>query len=308
MAAVFVPPVAGQASGRVRGIVTDEDGNPLANVKILMKSTTYTFKLETVSDNKGKWAFLGFDKDVFEFTFSKDGFETGQTQVFLSGVNRNPDQTIVLIKKVKDFAQGVVDPADRELLKTASEMYEAGQYAEAVPLLKEFIDGHPTIYMARGNLAKTYLKLKQYADAIAEYQKILEALKADAAATEIDAKTADIYVAMAEAYQDQGLYDQAGTYYMKAVDLIPPTDPAVPFNLAELLFRANRVDDAIRYYGLAIQLKPEAGLYELKLGFALLNKGDTSSAVEHFEKFLTLSPDDPQAESIRNLIKTIKNQ
>lgn len=298
----------GRGSGRVWGTVTDEDGTPLADVKIVMESTSYDFKLETVSNKNGKWFLMGFTRDVYEFTFSKQGYETGKAQVFLSGASRNPVQDIVLRKISKDFVQGIVEPADRELIKKAADFYEAGQYQEALSLLKEFVDAHPGIYMARVNLAKTLLKLKQYPEAIAEYHKVLEDLKADSAATEVEAKTADLYVEIAGAYQDQNFYEEAAAYYKKAMDLLPPADPAVPFNLAEILFQDNKVDEAIQYYELAAKLKPENGLYELKLGYAFLNKGDVPAAVEHFEKFLTLSPNDPQAESIRKLIKELKKQ
>jgi len=296
----------GQGTGRVRGTVTDEENRPLADVKILMKSTSYHFQRETLSNQKGKWAMMGFSKDVFDFTFSKEGYETGRAQVFLSGANRNPDQDIVLKKIEQRPIQGLDNPADRETIRKASDFFEADQYAEAMSLFKEFVESHPDLYLARVNLAKTLAKLKQYPEAIAEYQKVEEALKADPAVAQVEARLADIYVAMAETYQDQGLFDQTCAYYLKAIELTPPVDPAVPFNLAELLFSNQRVDEAIRYYQLAIQLKPDFGLYELKLGYAFLNQGEMSSAAEHLKKFLALSPDDPQADSVRKILETIK--
>lgn len=59
-------PQEGRGLGRLVGTVTDEAEKPLADVKILMKSTSYDFQKEAVSDSKGKWSFIGFAKDIFE--------------------------------------------------------------------------------------------------------------------------------------------------------------------------------------------------------------------------------------------------
>lgn len=299
-------PQEGRGLGRLVGTVTDEAEKPLADVKILMKSTSYDFQKEAFSDSKGKWSFIGFAKDIFEFTFSKDGYETAQAQISLSGANRNPAQKVVLKKISQGLGQGVVVPADLGKSSRAVEAYQAGRYEEALPLLSELVKAHSDAHLARILLADTQLKLKHYPEAIAEFQKAVAALADQGIADQEKAKVADIYLAMAGAYQEQNLYQESAGCYQKAFELVPPTNSAEPYNLAELLYLADQVDEAIHYYGIAAQLDPKEGRYQLKLGYAFLRKQDNASAVKHFEEFLVLQPKDPQADAIRQIIGTLK--
>ena len=299
-------PQEGRGLGRLVGTVTDEAEKPLADVKILMKSTSYDFQREAVSDSKGKWSFIGFAKDIFAFTFSKDGYETAHAQISLSGANRNPAQKFVLKKISQGLGLGVVVPAELGKSSRAVEAYQAGRYEDALPLLSELVNAHSDAHLARILLADTHLRLKHYPEAIAEYQKAVAALAADGIADQEKAKVSDIYLAMAGAYQEQNLYEESAGCYQKAFELVPPTSSAEPYNLAELLYMADQVDEAIRYYGIAARLNPKEGRYQLKLGYAFLRKQDNASAVKHFEEFLVLRPEDPQADSIRQIIGTLK--
>jgi len=297
----------GRGNGRVFGYVVNEEGKPISGVKVLMKSTSYDFKLETISDQNGKWTLIGFGKDVFRFTFSKQGYDTVNSQIQLSGINRNPEQRIVMKKISPQQSSLLARPEAKIELEKAVQFYEEEKYTDALELFKEIVDAYPNNYQARYNLASTYLKLKQYDAAISEFQKVLETLQEKREDREAKKKSAEIYTLIAEAYMDQQKYEEAAIHYKKAMEISPPTDAAVAFNVAEIMFGANKIDDAIRYYALASQLKPENEVYHLKLGYACLNKGDIPTAISHFEEFLELAPDNPQAESIRNLIQSLKH-
>lgn len=298
----------GRGSGRVFGYVFDEEGKSISGVKIVMESTGYEFKLETNSDRKGKWVFTGFGKDVYKFTFSKKGYKTVLSQVLLSGINRNPEQQIVMEKLLLQKSSQMIPPEDKSKLHKANQFSEDGNYTDALKLFKEFVDAHPNVYQARYNLANTYLKLKQYDAAISELGKVLSALQERSDDPEAKKMLEEVYTLIAEAYMDQKNYEKAAANYKQAMEINPPTDAAVAFNVAEIMFHANKVDEAIKYYQLASQLKPENGVYHLKLGYAYLNKGDIPSAIKNFEKFLELSPEDPRTESIKSLIHSLRRK
>ena len=297
----------GRGNGRVFGYVVNKEGKSISGVKVLMESTSYDFKLEAISDQEGKWTLIGFSKDVFKFTFSKQGYDTVISQIKLSGINRNPEQRIVMKKFSPEQSSLVIPPEKKIKLEKAAQFYKEEKYTDALELFKEIVDAYPNVYQARYNLAHSYLKLKQYDAAISEFQKVLETLKETRDDLEAKKKSAAVCTLIAEAYMDQQKYEEAAIHYKKAMEISPPTDAAVAFNVAEIMFSANKVDDAIRYYALASQLKPENEVYHLKLGYACLNKGDIPTAISHFEEFLELAPDNPQAESIRNLIQSLKH-
>jgi tetratricopeptide (TPR) repeat protein len=202
----------------------------------------------------------------------------------------------------------MISPEDKSKLEKAAQFSEEGRYADALNLYEEFVDAYPDVYQARYNLANTYLKIKQYDAAIFELRKVLEVLQEQRDDPEARKKSGEVYVLIAEAYMDQKNYEKAAANYKQAMEINPPTDAAVAFNVAEILFTANKVDEAIKYYQLASQLKPNTGIYHLKLGYAYLNKGDIPSAIKNFEKFLELSPEDPKAESIKNLIHSLRRK
>lgn len=298
----------GRGSGRVSGYVVDEEGKFISGVEILMESIRYEFKLKTTSDRKGKWVFMGFGKGVYNFTFFKKGYKTVLSQVSLSGINRNPEQRIVMEKMRPEKSSQMILPEDNIILEKAAQFFEEERYADALGLYKEFVGAYPDVYQARYNLANTYLKLKQYDKAIIELKKVLEALLEQEDDPEAKKTSGEVHVLIAEAYMDQKNYEEAAVHYKQAMEISPPKDPAVAFNVAEIMFQANKVDEAIKYYQLASQLKPEMGVYYLKLGYAYLNKGETPFAIKNFEKFLELSPEDSKAESIKNLIRSLKRK
>jgi len=298
----------GRGSGRVFGYVFDEEGKPISGVKIVMESSVYDFKRETTSDRNGKWVFMGFGKDVYRFTFSKKGYKTVLSQVSLSGINRNPEQRVVMERHSLHQSSQVILPEDKNKLDKAVQLSEEEKYTDALELYKEFVDAYPDVYQARFNLANTYLKLKQYNAAIIELKKVLEALLEQGDDPQAGKKSGEVHVLIAEAYMDQKNYEEAAVHYMQAMEINPPTDAALAFNVAEIMFTANKVDEAIKYYQLASRLKPDTGIYYLKLGYAYLNKSDIPSAIKNFEKFLELSPEDPKAESIKNLIHSLRRK
>ncbi len=298
----------GRGSGRVFGYVLDEEGKPISGVKVVMESSAYDFKRETTSDPDGKWVFMGFGKDVYRFTFSKKGYKTVLSQVSLSGINRNPEQRVVMEQSPLKQSSQVIPPEDKSKLDKAVQLSKKGKYTDALEIYKEFVDAYPDVYQARYNLASTYLKLNQYDTAIIELKKVLEALLEQGDDPESKKTSGEVHVLIAEAYMDQKNYEEAAIHYKRAMEINPPTDAALAFNVAEIMFTANKVDEAIKYYQLASQLQPDTGIYYLKLGYAYLNKNDNPSAIKNFEKFLELSPEDPKAESIKNLIASLRRK
>lgn len=163
----------GRGDGRVVGYVVDEKGAPLCGVKVIMESTTYNFRLETETDKKGKWVLMGFAKDTYKFTFLKEGYVPVFSNVFLSGLNRNPEQKIIMKpQEVESFPS--ISPELRKKLEKAMESIKKEQYKEAIPLLEQFLATCPSMYLARYQLGNAYLKIQNYDSAIAQFKQVLE--------------------------------------------------------------------------------------------------------------------------------------
>ena len=76
--------------------------------------------------------------------------------------------------------------------------------------------------------------------------------------------------------------------------------------MAEIFFTQGDTDKAIEYFNLAIKIKENWATPYRRLGYVYLNKGEYKLAVDSFKKFLSLSPDSPDAANIQNLIPKLE--
>lgn len=66
----------------------------------------------------------------------------------------------------------------------------------------------------------------------------------------------------------------------------------------------DRADDALKAYTRALELDPTLASAERGLAIAYAAKNDDTAAVEHYRKYLTLSPKAPDAGEVRKIIET----
>lgn len=309
--AITYPPVLlaqeGRGTGRLNGTVKDETGQPLKGVAITLKALDFNFQLKTESDAEGSWGIFGFGMGRFEITAMKDGYIPFQAGKQLSGINKNPPMDIVLVKEVK-AKEPEVDKASGEQIKKGNELYKEGKYAEALPFFREFMKNNPKQFQSGINLGNCHMHLKQYEDAINAFNKVIEGFKNENPNLKGNEKAATIYASIGEAYGGLNNLEEAAKYYKESMALYPPKDAAVAYNVAEILFNGGMTDEAIEYYSLAASLKPDMAIYYSKLGYSYLNKGDFKLAVENFEKFIKMAPDDPQTPTLKSLVDELKQQ
>jgi hypothetical protein len=71
--------------------------------------------------------------------------------------------------------------------------------------------------------------------------------------------------------------------------------PEALYRLGVALFKFNRVDEAIEYFNMALELTPNNADVHYQLGLALESKGSISDAISSFRKALAIKPDFPAA-------------
>jgi tetratricopeptide (TPR) repeat protein len=201
-----------------------------------------------------------------------------------------------------------VDKVSGEGLKKGNALYKEGKYSEALPYFEGFLKKNPNQFKMGINLGNCYMQLKQYQKAIKTFKMVVEGFKKETPNLKDNEKAATLYAGIGEAYGALDNLDEAAVYYKKSMELFPPRDAAVAYNIAEIMFNGGKTDEAISYYSLAAKLKPEMAIYYQKLGYAYLNKGDFPQAIANFEKFVKLAPDDPQTPTLQSLIEDLKKQ
>jgi Flp pilus assembly protein TadD len=97
------------------------------------------------------------------------------------------------------------------------------------------------------------------------------------------------YLSEALALERQGDYDAALTSYRLALR-DKPDDHVVLQNMAIAYSKTGRLEDAIRAYRRALELRPNLSGAHYGLAFLLIKKGDTSGADRHLTSFLADPP------------------
>jgi tetratricopeptide (TPR) repeat protein len=85
-----------------------------------------------------------------------------------------------------------------------------------------------------------------------------------------------------------------------------PQDENLPYNVAEIYFSNSQIDEAIRYFEMAIQIKPDWPDPYFRVAYAYLNKGDTAKAAENLEKFIKLEPETERTAQAKSILDAIK--
>jgi tetratricopeptide (TPR) repeat protein len=295
----------GRGAGRLAGIVVDEAGNPVEGASISLEYLQFTNKMTTTSNANGQWAFIGLGKGVISLTVSKEGFLPATIQLDISGAKKNPEPKITLKKPTGDVKKEGLSDASKEILLRGNALFEEKRYAEALALYQEFVEKFPDLSKVRLNVANCYIELQEYDKAVTEYQKVLDLLSADPPEKRDLKLTGQIFAGMGDAYLRQNKFAEAEQYFRKSIDL-DPADHALAYNVAEIMMQAGNADEAIRYYEMAIKIKPDWPKSYLKLGYAWLNKGNIKTALEAFAKCVEIGPaDDPDVAQARDIIKKI---
>ena len=291
---------AGQGRGRLSGTVVDPTGNPVANATVTLEFENAGKKFETQSNAKGEWAMIGLGTGRANMMAIADGFLPSTMQITISQLNRNPAVSFVLAIDVEKKAR-LKDDAAVGLLEQGNNLFNERKYQEAMAIFNQFAVENPAIYHIYLNVGDCYREMQDYKNAIVQYETANEKAKANTD-TVIQAKA---QASIGETYLRQNDFKTSQEFFKKSLEL-NPKDELLAYNVAEIYFNNQKVDDAIAYYLLAAQIKPDWGITYLKLGYAYLNKADYAKAIESFEKFLQVEPNSDQAPVAKAVIDSLK--
>jgi tetratricopeptide (TPR) repeat protein len=298
--AVSLGAQAGQGRGRLNGTVLDQTGKPIANASITLEFQNAGKKFETTTDAKGKWALIGLGTGRANIIAVADGFLPNTVQVSVSQLNRNPPIDLVLAIDLEKKAR-LKDDAAVGQLEQGNNLFNERKYQEALAVFNQFAVDNPTIYHIYLNIGDCYREMQDFKTAIQQYEGAIEKAKL-ASDTLIQAKG---MASIGEVYLRQNDFKSSQEYFKKSLEL-NPKDEVLAYNVAEIYFNNQKVDDAIAYYILATQIKPDWGTPFQKLGYAYLNKADYDKAIESFNQFLKVEPNSDQAPVVQAVVDSLK--
>lgn len=295
---------AGRGRARIGGVIVDEDGNPVKSAKVVVYLlTNEQIKRETTSDKKGNWSIIGLSTGDWSITASAEGYLPTNEQVFIRQLERNPKISLKLKKVESSYDPVIKDEASLGLLDKANQLYEENKYVAAISLYEQFLKENPMAYQAHLGIGDCYKGKKDLDKAIEEYNKVLElAKKDDAMGKEMSAKA---LAGIGDCYMQKGNLEKAQNFFKQSIEANPENE-ILAYNVGEIYFANQKVEEAIHYFELSTQIKSDWGDPYLKLGYVYLNKGENTKALENFEKFLKLEPDSEKSASVQNIINLLK--
>lgn len=299
MLGLCMPWAFSQASGTVKGVCKDAQGNPIADAVVVFANQDNGQKYNLKTNKKGEYFSLGLTPGSYNVTLYKNAddakankeiFHFNKFQVALAENTLDFDMK----KQAEDAAKG--QGLTPEQIKQMQEQHEKQmKEASTIKTLNEKIVA-----------ANTSMKAGDFDAAIAT---LTEATQMDATRDVIWAQLADAYrgsaVKQTDAAEKKRRLVEAVDDYHKAIDIkkksmeaATKNDPednkrlaAYYNNLGDAAGRSGKVDDAVNAYTQAAQVNPEgAAGYYFNTGAVLTNAGKVDDAIAAFDKCIAADP------------------
>jgi tetratricopeptide (TPR) repeat protein len=294
---------AGRGTARVNGTVVDEAGNPVPQAKIeLVLIQNQEIKRDAITDKKGQWALMGLGTGMWRVTASAPDFEPAFVDYNVKQLERNPVIALTLKKPSPSDQPSGMDEASLGLIDQGNQLYNDKKFDEALAVFQELLVKNPTVYQIKLSIGDCYREKGEYDTAMALYAEAAEAaLTNQVSGKEMRAKS---LARIGECHIKKGDFETAQNYFKQSIETFPENE-VLAYNVGEIYFSNQKLDEAINYFTLATQIKPVWSEAYYKLGLAYLNKTEYEKAQQSLNKFLELEPNTERSTSVKNILDYI---
>jgi tetratricopeptide (TPR) repeat protein len=282
-----------KGKARVLGVVVDQDGNPVAGVKISFFLPAAGGGFSILSEKDGKFTAAWLRRGNWNVDFEKVGYEPKKISLSVSEAEKNPELKMTL-KKVEGLF--ITEDLKKELT-AANALFEAKDYAGALAAFEAMTVKYPEAYILQKNVGNCHFALERYDKAEEAYLKILAK----------DPANADAVVLVGNTYANRNETEKALEWYNKIqVDKIK--DTTVLYNIGTNHFNLGKVEEAVKYFKAAVDVQADNTDALYRLGLAYLNLQRNPEAVAAFEAYLKVDSTSEQAGQVRNLVELLKKK
>ena len=183
-ALLLTSPLARQADaqpGFVAGVVRDLKGQPVPSAEVFGEHSQFQRRVETTTNNSGRFSFIGLQRGRWMFIIRKVGFNPVQGFANVRGGGRGPTisfvmesdplhppapSTGVLAGLRADELQGAID--------AANVLFDAGNYDEAIEAYEAVLDDAPRLTSLNLQIGHAYREKLDTEKALAAYRAVPE--------------------------------------------------------------------------------------------------------------------------------------
>jgi len=206
-------PAFAQSTGMIKGVVTDDKGQPVDGAKITIEMSGGTGrKFETKTNKKGEYIQIGLATGSYKVVAEKDKLGSEPANVSVRAkTTQSANLTLAMASASATKEAQAKNAAITKVFDEGVQLSNAGQHDAAIAKFQEAIGIIPTCYNCYNNIAYSYTAKKDYANAEEAYKKSMEVKPDDAAA----------YVGLAGIYFNTGKAAEAKPLVEKAVSIDP---------------------------------------------------------------------------------------
>ena len=193
--------------GRIAGVITDESGTPIKGVVITAQNPeSAPSQLTGTTDEKGRFAILGFRRGLWTIRFTAAGFTSEETTIPLAPRQNVPLQ-VTLRAAAAPPARGALAGIDVARLSAdldrAEQLEEQGRDDDALAVYEKAVAAVPALTALHRQIAAIHTRRKRPDRALEAWQALLSAEPDDREARDrVGALALELGLAAAE-HQDR---------------------------------------------------------------------------------------------------------
>ena len=181
LAALLVTGLASAAtaqSGRVNGVVKDDDGQPIKGATVTAENENIGGSLTASTDDKGRFSIIGLRPGQWTFIALAPGHgaDGGRLAVRASS-NLNPPMTFTLKRTGPGIGGALERVSARDLqssLAAAEALFNQKKWDEAIAAYRSILSTAPPLHVVHLQIAAAYLGKQDYERAAAAYNDLLK--------------------------------------------------------------------------------------------------------------------------------------
>jgi tetratricopeptide (TPR) repeat protein len=283
--------------GRLQGLVTDSDNQPIAGAKVTVKREgTGDGPEPTTTDKKGRWAVGGLATGNWEVIVEAAGYVSagGATKVIEASLGPGETLRISLRPAAQETQPAAAVSASAAAIAQGNEFLKQGKYADAraeyQKALAEIQENEKKAPVLFG-VAQTYAAEGKKADAIKTLEESLTYKPGDE-------KTLRLLVSILVA---EGREADAQKY-LAQLPQGATVDPDTLLNMGIDKFNAKDLAGALEVFDRVVRENPTLPDAYYYRGLVYLNQGKTAEAKADFQKLLEIAPNHEKAAEAKAFI------
>jgi tetratricopeptide (TPR) repeat protein len=289
---------AAAQSGRVNGVVKDDNGQPIKGATITAENENIGASLTASTDDKGRFSIIGLRPGQWTFiALAPAHTADGGRLAVRAASNLNPPMTFTL-KRTSPGIGGALERVNAKDLQNnlaaAEALFNQGKWDEAIEAYRNILSSAPPLNVVQLQIAAAYVGKQDYERATAAYNELLKVEPANGKAA----------VGLAAIKAEQGDSKAAEDTLIRAAQE-PQAEREVLYALGDLTGAAGRDGEATEWFHKASASDPFWGKPLYRLGLSAMNSGDPSAAAKFMEQVIRVDPASPEAALARTTLNQL---